>query len=353
MRCAVFAVTERGESLASRLKESVASDDFDIFIKEDREEKRNAFRFKRLSDAVSDVFYKYDALIFFMAAGIVVRMIARHVESKLTDPAVIVADESGKNAISLLSGHVGGGNALTLRIAAAIGANPVITTATDVRGVIAPDSLASELGLRPHPKPMIQVMNSALLKDVPIHYAIDESFRRRDHFASALSERGLPYSVLSSDEAMSREDLVVFITDNDSLNSSRILSLVPRKLIAGIGCRRGISVEALSEALSSACAKIGEDVSSVSLIASASVKRDEEGLLAFAGMLGVEVRFFENDELRRTIEAYGLKESPFVKRAIGVGNVSEAAALSCVKKGTIALKKTKWEKVTVALIWEK
>ena len=67
-----------------------------------------------------------------MSTGIVVRVIAPLIRSKTQDPAVVVVDDLGKNAVSLLSGHIGGANELTRRIAPIIGATPVITTATDV-----------------------------------------------------------------------------------------------------------------------------------------------------------------------------------------------------------------------------
>ncbi len=81
-----------------------------------------------------------------MATGIVVRAIAGVVKDKFTDPAVVVVDEKGKFAISLLSGHVGGANRLALKVASIIGAQPVITTATDVEGVISLDVIAKDYG---------------------------------------------------------------------------------------------------------------------------------------------------------------------------------------------------------------
>jgi len=79
----------------------------------------------------ADLFGKIDALVFVGACGIAVRAVAPHVKSKLTDPAVVVCDEAGRFAVSLLSGHAGGANALAERIAAITGAVPVITTASD------------------------------------------------------------------------------------------------------------------------------------------------------------------------------------------------------------------------------
>ncbi len=353
MRYAVFAATSRGVESALRVRDGLGSADVDIFLKQGREANAPVKRFSSLADAVAEAFSRYDALIFFMATGIAVRMIAPHLKSKLTDPAVLVADEGGHYVISLLSGHVGGGNSLTLRVADCLGGTPVITTATDVNGLIAPDALGTELGLRPVPKPMIQRMNGALLDGNVVSYAVDESLPRREFFEEALSSRGIPFLRMSAANASEAKDLTVFITADDSLRGERLLCLVPRRLIAGMGCRRGVSKEVLKTALSNACKRIGQELSSVSAIASAAVKKDEEGLLALAAELGVEARFFGSEELQEKITVYGLEESPFVRRQIGAGNVCEAAALCCVEQGRIALAKTKSEKATVALVWEK
>jgi len=128
--------------------------------------------FTRLADVIKTAFSRYDALVCVMATGIVVRMLAPYVESKLYDPAVLVFDEAGRHGISLLSGHIGGANELTRKLCAAVGADPVITTATDVTGVLAPDAMAERLALRPVPKSAIQVLNTALLEEKEISYYI-------------------------------------------------------------------------------------------------------------------------------------------------------------------------------------
>ena len=242
---------------------------------------------------------------------------------------------------------------MTRRVADCLGGIPIITTATDVNGLTSPDALAAELGLRPVPKPMIQEISGALLEGKDVLYAIDEQLPRHDFFESALSKRGIPVARISASDALAAKGRTVFITADESLRSEQLLCLVPRRLIAGMGCRRGVPKDALKAALSDACARIGQEISAVSIIASAAVKKDEAGLLALAAELGAEARFFETADLQQKIEAYGLEESEFVRRQIGAGNVSEAAALCCVEQGRIALPKTKWEKATVALVWEK
>ena len=296
MRTAIFAVTERGTELAGKVANSL--DGCTAFVK--------GRDFERLRDAVDDNFHKYDALIFVTAAGIAVRMIAPHIVSKLSDPAILVVDERGRHVISLLSGHVGGANDLSVKVAEIVNGEPVITTATDVENKLAVDSLASKLGLMPNPKEAIKVINSAILRGEP-----------------------------------------VYVTAGDA-----VLHLTPLRLIVGIGCKRGTSKAQIKTAVEESCRRIGQPVERISLIASVEIKHDEVGLLEFAASIDREIRFFDVESLQRTIDRYNLSESAFVKAKVGVGNVCEAAVLSCVERGKFALTKTKFDGVTVALAWE-
>ena len=175
MRTAFFALTDGGARLLMRLADT--SDGGTIHLPERlRGSVPSAYDvvyFTRLADIIHTAFMRYDALICVMATGIVVRMIAPYATSKLYDPAVLVFDEAGRHGISLLSGHIGGANDLTRKLCTAVGAAPVITTATDVTGVVAPDVLAAKLALRPLPKPAIQTLNAALLGGKEITYLID------------------------------------------------------------------------------------------------------------------------------------------------------------------------------------
>ena len=294
MRIAILAVTEKGIELAEKISEGVGGQ---IFIK--------GRDFERMKIFVEEIFTKFDTLIFICAAGIAVRMIAPHIVSKLSDPAVIVIDELGRNVISLLSGHVGGANDLTLKISAQIGANPVITTATDVEEKFAADNFASKLGLIPEPKDAIKAINTAILRGEEI-----------------------------------------YLTAGDVR-----LNLIPKNLICGIGCRRGVSIEKISNAVNDACKIINQPVERIKIFATVDIKRDEKSLIDFVKNLGREIKFFNVNELAEKILEYKLDESDFVKKNIGVGNVCEAAAL-CIAKGKFALPKTKFDEVTIALLWD-
>lgn len=352
MRCAAFTVTPHGIELAEKLR-GAGIGSVDIFVKEGKSAPADAKYYSRLADVVGEAFSRYDALIFFSAMGITVRLIAPHLQSKLLDPAVIVVDDQARYAISLLSGHVGGANALTYQVADALKARPVVTTATDVNGLAAPDVIAAELGLKPSPKAMIQRINSSLLAHQPVSYCIDKSLPRAEFFRQKLRERGIEAKLVTVDEAVSTEALGVFITPRTLPVCENLLYLHPRRLIAGIGCRRGVSEEEIKSALAAACEMIGQEISAVSIIASSIVKADEAGIHDLADHLQVPTRFFTNEELERKIVEYDLTQSDFVRKKIGVGNVCGAAAIACVERGIFALEKTKFKKVTVALVWEK
>ena len=152
MRTALFALTMGGAALADRLAGAVEGS---VTVNLPERLRSSAVStahdtvyFERLVNVMREAFTRYDALICVMATGIVVRMIAPYVENKLYDPAVLVFDEAGRHGISLLSGHIGGANELTRKLCAAVGADPVITTATDVTGMLAPDAIAARLALR-------------------------------------------------------------------------------------------------------------------------------------------------------------------------------------------------------------
>ena len=296
MRTAIISLTTGGGRIAAKISAKTGSQTF-----------ARGKDFDDLADLVAEIFGKFDGLIFICAAGIVVRMIAPHIVSKLSDPAVVVVDERGQNVISLLSGHIGRANELTCEIAEVLEANPVITTATDVVGKFSVDAVATKLGLLPEPKEAIKAINSAILRG---------------------------------------ED--VFVTAGDVR-----LNLIPQNLIAGIGCRRGMSSLKIFEALQRACAMIHQPIERVKLLASVDVKSGETGLLSLAEVMGLEIKFFPVAELQKKIDEYKLAESKFATRAVGVGNICEAAALCCAEGARFALPKTTFKGVTVALLWER
>lgn len=370
MRLACMAVTAQGMQLAQNIRHCL--DEYvDIYVSEklvpdeETQRKYQVHVFKEFSEAVERNFKAYEGLIFVMAAGIVVRAIAPFLQDKLTDPAVVVFDEQGKHGISLLSGHVGGANELTRQICQALGAGAVITTATDLTKQLAPDVLAGRLGLRPWPKVRIKTINSGLLAGKKIHWRIDRTLPHSVFYKRRLEQEGQIADLCVNSQLFAvlpeeQEQLEVVITGERQLPElaelpSNILCLTPRRLIAGVGCRKGTPAALVMSALDAACRMIGRDRSFIDELASTIVKKHEPGIVYAGDSLVRPVKFYENDKMQQMIEHHQLHESDFVKKRIGIGNVCEAAAYcsAAARGGRLALRKTNFEKVTVALLWEK
>lgn len=350
MRYAILAATVQGAKTAARVHLALAGE-ADIFLKAGRGQCAEAKTYDRLAPLVAQIFSRYDALIFIMATGIVVRVIAPLLENKLKDPAVLVLDERAQHVISLLSGHIGGANLLTLNLSRALHADPVLTTATDVEGKLAPDVVAARLFLMPTPKVRIKDLNQALLAGASIHYAVDKTLPQAKRCAQALQKLSLPVTIIEAAD-LSPTDWTVWISQNLRAEP-KVLNLYPRPLVVGIGCRRGTTETELQSALQTALASLDLTLADVSRFASVDVKADEAGLLSLASHLGRDIHFYSPEVLEKTIQRYGLAESAFVKKTIGVGNVAEAAALADVRRGMLALPKCKFPHVTMAFVFEK
>ena len=165
MKYAIITVTKNGADLACKLQNTLKT--CDIYVKKDRYDISLAghiYEYDKMNEVIKNIFAEYEAIIFFTSTGIAVRMIAPFIVHKVKDPAVIVLDEKANFVISLLSGHLGGANELTLKIADILNAMPVITTATDTNKIIAPDVVARKYNLVPYPLEHIKVINSALIQ---------------------------------------------------------------------------------------------------------------------------------------------------------------------------------------------
>lgn len=348
---AVIAVTEQGAKLAARLA-AAWPHSADVFVKAGRAAGLAVSEFTSLSSLVNDIFSRYEGLVFIMAAGIVVRVIAPLVCDKRSDPAVVVMDDAGCHAISLLSGHLGGANELTRHIATLTGAAPVITTATDLAGVTAPDVIARQLNLRIEPFAQLKTVNAALAHGRRVAYFLDTSLPQAVVIQQQLLADGITAQPLSVATPLADGyAAAVLITAKQVVipQAAVQLSLRPLQVMAGIGCRRGTSEAEIMTALAAAFQTAGYSQLSLAGIGSTVVKADEAGLLAAAQQLAVPLEFFENAALAACIEQYELSISNFVNEQIGVGNVCEAAALLAAHSSKLILPKTKYGRVTVAL----
>ena len=244
-------------------------------------------------------FEEADALVFCCASGIAVRAIAPHVKDKRTDPAVLVLDEGGRFVIPLLSGHLGGANALALDLADKLSATPVLTTATDVNGLFAVDVFAKENGLFIEDMALCKAVSAALL-----------------HGGTG----PLPKGLVEGDA-----DLGIYVSAANDRPFPRTLRLIPRRYTAGLGCRRGKSAEELEGFLLKNLENCGVGLPELKALASIDIKKDEPGLVALGEKLGLPFVTYSAEELRAAPGEF--TPSAFVQEVTGVDSVCERAAV--------------------------
>ena len=359
MRTVILALTPAGAAFAQRLQQAQPQGETVIWLSARAAQDSDfqpARTFAQVGPALREAFGAYEAVVAVMAAGIVVRSLAPVLQDKMRDPAVVVFDERGQHGISLLAGHLGGANALTRALCAAVGADPVLTTATDTAALLAPDAVAAQLALRPWPKARIQACNAALLAGADITYDLAADLPHQAFYQQALTALGLtvqPQGTMPTG-GTTQNWRVCLTAASPEQAAKHTLYLLPRALWAGVGCRKGVRAAEIESALAAACARIGRDVSWLTGLASTTFKAQETGLRQAAQQLGLPLHFYDNAMLGAVIARYDLSCSPFVQQTIGIGNVCEAAALTAVGgQGRLALPKTKFEKVTVALVWQR
>ena len=276
-------------------------------------------------------FAQADALVFCCAAGIAVRAIAPWVKSKKTDPAVIVVDETGRFAVSLLSGHIGGANELTAAIAEDLGATPVITTATDLNGLFAVDVFAEKNHLHIGSMALAKEVSAALLAGEPVG------------FCSDLPVRGAVPPELTAGAAR----LGVCVTaDPEKAPYEKTLRLIPRRYAAGLGCRRDKDPGEMERFFLEQLTACGIGPQALRCIASVDIKRGEPCLLALAEKYRIPFLTYSAAELNALPGEFS--GSDFVKSVTGVDCVSERAAL-LASGGRLVCGKTAGEGMTFAL----
>ena len=275
----------------------------------------------------------FDAFICIMATGSVVRSIAPLLVDKRTDPCVIVVDEKGRHAISLLSGHLGGGNDLSITVAGILGGEPVITTASDTIGLAALDVWAAEQQLTAPRKDMTRACGILVNKGELQVY-------------SDLEVQSLPSGLVQCDTP---EQADILIT-NRSCFTDRLV-FCPQNLVVGTGCNRNTPAHEFTEALDELFSDLGLSPAAIKNLASIDKKNDEEGLLTFAEQNHYPIDFFTKDEINRVT---GVEISAAPLKAVGAIGVAEPCAILSAGKNnkqppTLISRKRKWQNITMAV----
>ena len=325
MKIAIITITKEAQNIAFNLKNALKSDPtiftVDIFHKDVR-------------NTLKVIFKEYDCIIGIMATGIMVRNICSYIKDKIHDPAVLVMDDNGKYVISLLSGHLGGANDTTIKIAEIIGAKPVITTATDTHGKIGIDSLARKYYLHINELQNIMAINSALVNNkIPNLYVPSKFSYILDDNAVKKSYNG--FKSLNNIFKVSFEGIDI--------------NLNPQKFVVGIGARKGIPAIKVQNSIKKAMNILNLPIERIDTIATAEIKKDEAGIIESALNLKIPLEIVPLDKLKEFSDPR-CSVSPLVMEKFGITGVCEPSALIAAGKNSkLIFKKTAFDGVTIAI----
>ncbi|MFF3163022.1 precorrin-3B C(17)-methyltransferase [Streptomyces sp. NPDC003273] len=252
-------------------------------------------------EAVRAAFAECEQLVCFLATGAAVRLLAPLLGDKAADPGVVCVDEGGRFAVSLLGGHGGGANELAREVGGLLGAEPVVTTATDAVGLPGLDTL----GL-PY-EGAVAAVSRALLDGEPVALAAEVPWP-------------LPALPFSPEGAYT-----VRLTDRAVAPGEREVLLRPPSLVVGVGASRGAPADEVLALVGEALREAGLSPRSVAELATVDAKSEEPGVVAAAERLGVPLVTYPAPELA-DVAVPNPSCAPLA--AVGTPSVAEAAALA-------------------------
>ena len=334
MKIALITINQPSLNSASKLLPYLSEHEVDVYGKKELTHELSQLNiYSKLDDILPLAWEKYDAIICILAIGAVVRKIAPLLKDKASDPAVIVINLALDKIVPLLSGHLGGANALAEELVSSLpSAINFISTATDQTNTLAFEMLAKQNGWKIENLKALARISNRLLNKERVKVATYENLFKHIPNREYLTRVGFDDIDL---------DTVVIAPIVDS----KALTLRP-KVYLGIGCNRDTPLEKIERSVENFLANNRLEMSDIKKIASFEVKADEEGLLAFAKKYGLEIAFYNK-------EAINALENKFSKSAstkfFGLKGVAEPSAILVSEyQELIAPKEVYFNSVTIA-----
>lgn len=332
----IIASTDSGVALGSRVR-----NEFPKSVLVSTRHHEQVTRIESIAAFLEANFTSFDTLIFIGALGICVRSIAPYLRDKTEDPAVINMDDRGMFVQSVVSGHIGGANDITRKLAAAVGAQAVITTSSDLQDIWALDTLAAQFGWKATASHDMNNIISLFVNNQPTLLLLDIKDK-----GTAYLEKTLPafadvcYDISRAD--LSKYALLIAVTYKKYSGPIPVLYFHPPVLNIGMGCSRDIETELLEASVYQQLAQHQLAPESIRAIGSIDVKHDETAFTALAEKLQVPFVTYTADELNTQHVA---NPSEVVMSKLGVHSVSEASAMLLSGNRELLLEK---QKITVS-----
>ena len=328
MKTAIILISEAGQDIADLLKRELSA------------------QLMKRTD-VGKQWKKFDAFIFIGAMGICVRTIAPYVKDKHEDPAVVCVDSLGLNAVSVLSGHIGGANDLAHDVAAIIGAREVITTQSDNAGLWALDTFAERFNWAIASDDDMNECISAFVNRQPTALLMEIRDEGTDYLEKTLPPH---VTVVKSLEEVDpkKYSLVILVTPYNLCVPYGVLELHFVPMIAALGfglANHPDDYEYIYDEIDEAMSQIGV-LPCYKRYCTIDVKEDEEFCAMLVDDLNEELVFYSAEELAK-VEVPN--PSKTVEKHVGTPSVCEAAAILGSNHGKLIVPKVKGRNWTAAL----
>ncbi len=346
MKIAIATINNPSLEAAKKLLPHLSSHECHVFNKSQQTPELGAefHIFKKVDDIMPTAWAAFDAIIFIMATGAVIRKIAPHLKDKATDPAVLIMTLDLKRIIPLLSGHLGGANELANEIVEKIeGCVNFVTTASDQIKVLAFDMFAKKHNYAiSNLKSLAEVSNAIINKkqvQVLTYPCMVDLVKEFEGY----KEENFIF-VSPDDLELFREDLPsVYITPQKLPNTA--LQIHPQEITLGLGMNRGTSKEEITNAVKRFCYEHGLVLAQVEKLASFSAKSDEVGLLEFAKEQEKVLEFYDEEAINALTQDFSPSQAT---KFFNIKGVAEPAALLASQNKTLFLSKRIYGAVTIA-----
>ncbi|GAC1401431.1 MAG: cobalamin biosynthesis protein [Ktedonobacteraceae bacterium] len=357
-RIALVVLTRTGLQLALRLQHELAAD-VHIYASQrafktqeytlDAEDRCNIARFESLRATLAELWGSYEQLVLFFALGAAIRLVAPLLQNKHVDPGVVVIDDAGNFAISMIAGHLGGANELATHCAHILDTQPVVTTASEAQHTLAVDLLAQANGWYIEEVSSLTPVSAAIINGERVAFLQDAGTLDLHEYVHSWPENIVAVTDVHEVTPAAFDALLVL---SDRLleglpDAMPTVVCRPPTLVVGIGCRRGVPFAALNVWMQETLVANRIALRSITTLATADIKADEEGLQELAQHYGWTCEVYSAADLKAVTAVPSPSER--VQRLIGTPSVCEAAALLSSHGGELLVPKHKGEGMTIAV----
>ncbi len=343
-RFALYAITKHGIPLAEKIRAHLPAD---LWVSE-----RLAGTVDNclamplpMGPKLAELIPAYDCHIFIISVGAVIRMVAPSIKDKKTDPAIICIDDKGQYVIPILSGHVGRANEFARRIAEILGAQAIITTASDVQNTLSVDILGREKGwVLAHPDRNVTRGCAAVVNEEDVLVVQEVGEPDFWPLQKALP-KGVKYALRLEEDQLDHYVMILLVSDRsrERLSESMLQKTIiyhPKTLVVGIGCDRDTPFELLERGFLKTLQDHGLAIPSVKSLATIAIKAKEPALLQLCEKYTLELIDYPPEYLDATP---GIQNpSATVKKFTGSQTVAEGASLRASGAATLLIPKQKY-----------